>query len=73
MACNVDELVIHRTKDALAYDGIAFDKCDTFFCNEPTILTGGGDNFNAGFCFSLFHDFDLFNHYWWRMLFQDRM
>jgi len=58
--CGADELVIHRTKDALAYDGISFEKCDTFFCNEPTILTGGGDNFNAGFCFARIYDFNLF-------------
>ncbi len=58
--CGADELVIHRTKDALAYDGINFEKCDTFFCKEPAILTGGGDNFNAGFCFARIYDFDLF-------------
>jgi hypothetical protein len=57
---NTDILVIHRVKDALAFDGTTFEKCDTFFCEEPKILTGGGDNFNAGFCFSLFYDFDLF-------------
>jgi hypothetical protein len=59
-ACMADELVIHRTKDALAYDGITFEKCDNFFCKEPKILTGGGDNFNAGFCFARFCGFDLF-------------
>lgn len=58
--CNSDVLVIHRTKDSLAYDGVAYEKCDTFFCEEPKILTGGGDNFNAGFCYTLFHDFNLF-------------
>ena len=57
---NADVLVIHRTNDALAYDGNNFEKCDTFFCTKPSILTGGGDNFNAGFCFALFHDLDLF-------------
>ena len=57
---NADVLTIHRTKDALGFDGITFEKCDTFLCNEPAILTGGGDNFNAGFCFALFHDFNLF-------------
>ena len=55
-----DILVIHRTNDALAYDGISYTKCETFFCKEPKLLTGGGDNFNAGFCYSLFHYFDLF-------------
>jgi len=59
-ACMTDILIIHRTKDALAYNGTTFEKCDTFFCEEPKILTGGGDNFNAGFCFSQFCNFDLF-------------
>jgi len=59
-AFNSDKLIIHRTKDAIAYDGIAFQKCDTFYCDEPTLLTGGGDNFNAGLCFSLFYGFNLF-------------
>jgi sugar/nucleoside kinase (ribokinase family) len=58
---NTDTLVIHRTKDALAYDGTSYEKCDTFFCHEPKILTGGGDNFNAGFCYAQLYDFNLFN------------
>jgi hypothetical protein len=57
---NADILTIHRTKDAMAYDGVSFEKCDNFFCKVPTILTGGGDNFNAGFCLSRLHNFDLF-------------
>ena len=56
---NTDVLVIHRTNDALGYDGDNFEICDTYFCTKPSILTGGGDNFNAGFCFALFHDLDL--------------
>lgn len=59
IACIPDEIVIHRTRDALAYDGITFEKCDTFYCPKPAILTGGGDNFNAGYCFARFYDFDL--------------
>jgi len=59
-ACKPDELVIHRAKDAFAYDGVTFEKCDTFFCKKPKILTGGGDNFNAGYCYSKFYNFDLF-------------
>lgn len=57
---NVDVLVIHRPNDALAYDGEVFEKCDTFFCEQPKILTGGGDNFNAGFCYSLLNELSLF-------------
>jgi hypothetical protein len=56
---NVETLIIHRTKDAIAYDGKSFEKCDTFFCSEPKILTGGGDNFNAGFCFALLKKLNL--------------
>jgi hypothetical protein len=59
-AINTDVLVIHRVNDALAYDGVAYEQCDTFFCEEPKILTGGGDNFNAGYCYTLFQKFDLF-------------
>ena len=57
---NTDVLVIHRTNDALAFNGDNFETCDTFLCREPKILTGGGDNFNAGFCYTLFDDFNLF-------------
>jgi hypothetical protein len=59
-AGNTDILVLHRTADAIAFDGRSFEKCDTFFCKEPRILTGGGDNFNAGFCFALLNNFTLF-------------
>ena len=58
--CYTDVLVIHRVNDAIAYDGFSFEKCDTFLCDGPKILTGGGDNFNAGFCYTLFGDFNLF-------------
>ena len=57
---NSDILVIHRSRDAIAYNGEVFEKCTTFFCEEPTVLTGGGDNFNAGFCYSLLNEFNLF-------------
>ncbi len=59
-ATNVDTLIIHRTKDAIAFDGKRFETCETFFCTEPKILTGGGDNFNAGFCLALLNNFNLF-------------
>jgi sugar/nucleoside kinase (ribokinase family) len=59
-AINTDILIIHRTKDAIGYDGVRYEKCDTFFCKEPKILTGGGDNFNAGFCYAVLDEFNLF-------------
>ncbi len=58
--CNADIVVIHRTDDALAFDGGSYERCETFFCREPKILTGGGDNFNAGFCFALYNELNLF-------------
>jgi hypothetical protein len=57
---NGDVMIIHRVNDAIAFDGKSFEKCDTFFCKEPKILTGGGDNFNAGYCYGLFKDLNLF-------------
>lgn len=59
-ACNVSGLIIHRVKDALGYNGKLFEKCDTFYCEKPEILTGGGDNFNAGFCFATLCGFTLY-------------
>lgn len=59
-ACNVDVLLIHRIKDALACDDQEVVVCDTFFSGDPKILTGGGDNFNAGYCFSRYFDLSLF-------------
>jgi sugar/nucleoside kinase (ribokinase family) len=58
--CNADTVIIHRTNDALAFDGASYESCETFFCTEPKILTGGGDNFNAGFCFALYNELNLF-------------
>ena len=60
LLCNTDVLVIHRVNDAIAYNGVTFEQCDTFFCKSPKILTGGGDNFNAGYCYSMFKEFNLF-------------
>ena len=57
---NADVLVIHRVNDAIAFDGESYEICDTFYCKEPKILTGGGDNFNAGFCYTLYNNFTLF-------------
>jgi hypothetical protein len=61
MSANTDIIIIHRTEDAFAFDGVTFNKCGTFLCKEPVVLTGGGDNFNAGFCFAQLHELDLFS------------
>ena len=58
-ACGTDILVIHRTNDAIGFDGTNVESFNTFFCKYPVILTGGGDNFNAGFCLGQLRGFDL--------------
>lgn len=54
--CKLDVLIIHRVYDSISFDGRNIETFTTFLCNEPKILTGGGDNFNAGYCFSQFYD-----------------
>jgi len=49
---SADMLVIHRRNDAWASDGKQIVTAPTFFTENPAILTGGGDNFNAGFCYA---------------------
>ena len=58
-ACGADVLVIHRNNDATGSDGRAVVSIDTFHISKPVILTGGGDNFNAGFCLALLEGMDL--------------
>ncbi len=58
-AMGVTELVLHRTRDAVAYSFEGFAGRQTFYCAEPRILTGGGDNFNAGYCFARFLELPL--------------
>ncbi|AYO29753.1 hypothetical protein D2962_03235 [Biomaibacter acetigenes] len=48
-----DLLVIHPNKYALLFDDKNIIKVDDFNVENPVISTGGGDNFNAGFCAGL--------------------
>jgi hypothetical protein len=57
--CEVDVLIIHRVDDSIAFNGVRMETFSTFLCNEPKILTGGGDNFNAGYCFSHYYNLDM--------------
>ena len=44
-------LVVHTSADAYVFEGgCEFYEGPSFFCESPVTLTGGGDNFNAGFC-----------------------
>jgi hypothetical protein len=55
---DVHVLVVHSSAEAIAFDRKAFFQFDTFFIDNPAILTGAGDNFNAGFCTGLLLDLD---------------
>ena len=47
---NVDTLVIHSAKISLAWDKYGKYSNVPVFNASPVMLTGAGDNFNAGFC-----------------------
>jgi hypothetical protein len=58
-AMNIDCLLVHPVDRA-----IAFHKNETLefpgrLVTFPKVLTGGGDNLNAGFCLGLLHDFPI--------------
>ena len=46
----VATLIIHTSKMSLAWDAAGFYSNQPVFISNPTISTGAGDNFNAGFC-----------------------
>jgi len=48
----IDTLVIHPRDCALGWEQNDFCEVSSFFVNKPKISTGGGDNFNAGFCYA---------------------
>ena len=43
-------LVLHTAREAVAIDNTGCYRHHSFFIKNPTISTGAGDNFNAGFC-----------------------
>jgi len=46
----IETLVLHSSKETIAFDKANVFSCKSFFVNNPAISTGAGDNFNAGFC-----------------------
>ena len=55
---DVHVLVVHSSAEAIAFDQNGSYQFDTFFIENPAILTGAGDNFNAGFCTGQLLDLD---------------
>ena len=46
---NVETLVIHPLKEACSISGNSFIQRNGPYCAKPSLTTGAGDNFNAGF------------------------
>lgn len=46
----ISVLVIHTVTDAVAISANEICEVEGFFVDKPKISTGGGDNFNGGFC-----------------------
>ena len=55
----IDTLVLHSSKEAIAFNKEGKFSCKSFFTNKPKISTGAGDNFNAGFCAGRLMELDL--------------
>lgn len=55
----IDAAVIHSRKLSIAWEQEGSYCARTFYIDCPTISTGGGDNFNAGFCAAQLLGFDM--------------
>ncbi len=47
---NISQVVVHATDFALSCSETACAIVDGPYCAHPKLSTGGGDNFNAGYC-----------------------
>jgi ketohexokinase len=47
---SIETLVLHSSKEAIAFNKENVFARKSFFTSNPVISTGAGDNFNAGFC-----------------------
>jgi sugar/nucleoside kinase (ribokinase family) len=52
-------LVVHSSKEAIAFDTNGLYQHNSYFIEAPRISTGAGDNFNAGFCAAQLLQLDL--------------
>ena len=55
---NIHTVIIHSAKQSIARNSDGFYSRKSFFIDEPTISSGAGDNFNAGFCIGKLMDLE---------------
>lgn len=58
---NIDTLLIHPADRSLAFQKNQFIELPGRVVNHPKVLTGGGDNLNAGYCLGLLSGFTIEN------------
>lgn len=56
---NLEQVVIHATDFATACSKNGLEIVDGPYCPKPYLTTGGGDNFNAGYCLGIALNFTL--------------
>ena len=56
---NIKNLVIHTSKQAYGWNTESVYKSASYSIKNPKIITGAGDNFNAGICLGLLLELDL--------------
>jgi len=56
---NVDTFIVHSAKSTVAADKNGVYEVKSAFVEHPLLLTGSGDNFNAGFCVGLLLKMDI--------------
>lgn len=56
---SLDSIQIHAMKTAVGMDAQGFQSIEGVYIERPTITTGGGDNFNAGFALGRLLEYPL--------------
>jgi len=54
----IDQLVIHPLDGCFLFNNTDYHYLNGRVVQNPKVSTGGGDNFNAGFCFGILNGFD---------------
>jgi len=55
---HIDTLLLHSSRLSISIDRKGYHVAETFFVENPTISTGAGDNFNAGFATAMLLELD---------------